>query len=164
MDARIAALKAGLRLTSDQEKNWPAFESAVLDMAKARAERWAMRQTNSPPPTPSNGCSGVPTRSVKQRQVSKNSPMLKGHSIKVSMTRRNIALRFSRRDYDHCQHYRHDRADCGENERQELHWRFPQRGNIGPRFLTSGEPSEISAASAAVCRRCKRNSSGHGLK
>ena len=26
MDARIAALKAGLRLTPDQEKNWPAFE------------------------------------------------------------------------------------------------------------------------------------------
>src|SRR6476659_10362869 len=43
-DARIAALKAGLRLTPDQEKNWPAFESAVRDMAKARAQRWAMRQ------------------------------------------------------------------------------------------------------------------------
>ena len=57
-------------------------------------------RTNSPPPTPSNGWSGVLTRSVKQRQVSKNSPMLKGHSIKVSMTRRNIVLRFSRRDYD----------------------------------------------------------------
>ena len=25
-DARIAALKAGLRLTPDQDKNWPAFE------------------------------------------------------------------------------------------------------------------------------------------
>ena len=49
MDARIAALKAGLRLTPDQEKNWPAFESAVRDMAKARAERWAMRQHEQPP-------------------------------------------------------------------------------------------------------------------
>ena len=52
MDARIAALKAGLRLTPDQEKNWPAFESAVRDMAKARAERWAMRQNEQPPADP----------------------------------------------------------------------------------------------------------------
>jgi hypothetical protein len=51
-DARIAALKAGLRLTPDQDKNWPAFESAVRDMAKARAERWAMRQKEQPPADP----------------------------------------------------------------------------------------------------------------
>ena len=51
-DARIAALKAGLRLTPDQEKNWPAFESAVRDMAKARAERWAMRQKEQSPADP----------------------------------------------------------------------------------------------------------------
>lgn len=48
MDARIAALKAGLRLTPDQEKNWPAFESAVRDMAKAHVQRWAMRQHEQP--------------------------------------------------------------------------------------------------------------------
>jgi hypothetical protein len=52
MDARIAALKAGLRLAPDQEKNWPAFESAVRDMAKARADRWAMRQNEQPPADP----------------------------------------------------------------------------------------------------------------
>jgi zinc resistance-associated protein len=38
-DARIAALKAGLRLTPDQEKNWPAFEAAVRDIAKSRMAR-----------------------------------------------------------------------------------------------------------------------------
>src|SRR5271169_191371 len=48
MDARIAALKAGLRLTPDQDKNWPAFESAVRDMAKTRADRWAMRRNEQP--------------------------------------------------------------------------------------------------------------------
>jgi zinc resistance-associated protein len=48
MDARIAALKAGLKLTSDQEKNWPTFESAIRDIAKAREERWAMRQQQQP--------------------------------------------------------------------------------------------------------------------
>jgi len=38
-DARIAALKAGLRLTPAQEKNWPALESALREIAKDRAAR-----------------------------------------------------------------------------------------------------------------------------
>lgn len=38
-DARIAALKAGLELTSDQAKNWPPFEQAVRDMAQLRIQR-----------------------------------------------------------------------------------------------------------------------------
>src|SRR5215472_3884217 len=42
-DARVAALKAGLKLTVDQEKNWPAFEQAYRDMAKQRAERMRAR-------------------------------------------------------------------------------------------------------------------------
>lgn len=40
-DAHIAALKAGLKLTPAQEKNWPAFEAALRDAAKARAARIA---------------------------------------------------------------------------------------------------------------------------
>ena len=40
-DARVAALKAGLQLTPDQEKKWPAVEQAIRDMAKARQERMA---------------------------------------------------------------------------------------------------------------------------
>jgi hypothetical protein len=40
-DARIAALKAGLRLTPEQDKNWPAFEQAVRDYSKVQAERRA---------------------------------------------------------------------------------------------------------------------------
>jgi hypothetical protein len=38
-DARIAALKTGLKLTPDQEKNWPAVESAIRDLSKARLDR-----------------------------------------------------------------------------------------------------------------------------
>jgi hypothetical protein len=38
VDARIAAVKAGLKLTPDQEKTWPAIESAVRDFAKQRIE------------------------------------------------------------------------------------------------------------------------------
>jgi hypothetical protein len=43
-DARIAALKAGLELTSDQAKNWPAFEQALRDMATLRIQRMQARQ------------------------------------------------------------------------------------------------------------------------
>ena len=37
--ARTARIKADLRLTPDQEKNWPGFESAVIDMGKRNADR-----------------------------------------------------------------------------------------------------------------------------
>lgn len=42
-DARIAALKAGLQLTPDQEKNWPAFEQAARDIVKLRLQRMQAR-------------------------------------------------------------------------------------------------------------------------
>jgi hypothetical protein len=38
-DARIAAVKAGLKLTPDQEKLWPPLEAAVRDFAKMRIDR-----------------------------------------------------------------------------------------------------------------------------
>lgn len=38
-DARIGALKAGLKLTAEQEKLWPAVEGALRDAARSRAER-----------------------------------------------------------------------------------------------------------------------------
>jgi hypothetical protein len=43
-DARVAALKAGLALTQDQEKNWAPVEQAIRDMAAARQARWAERR------------------------------------------------------------------------------------------------------------------------
>jgi len=38
-DARIAALKAGLKLSANQEKNWPAVETAIRDLVRAREPR-----------------------------------------------------------------------------------------------------------------------------
>lgn len=43
-DARIAALKAGLELTPDQAKNWPAFEGALRNMVQLRIQRMQARQ------------------------------------------------------------------------------------------------------------------------
>lgn len=40
-NARIAALKAGLELSPAQEKNWPQLETALREIAKARAARMA---------------------------------------------------------------------------------------------------------------------------
>ena len=39
VDARIAAVHAGLKLNADQEKLWPPIESAVRELAKLRIDR-----------------------------------------------------------------------------------------------------------------------------
>lgn len=51
-NARIAALKAGLELTADQEKLWPPVESAMRELAKQRAERVAARDQAAKPANP----------------------------------------------------------------------------------------------------------------
>ena len=38
LDAKLAGMKAGLRLTTDQEKLWSPFESAVKDADKSRMD------------------------------------------------------------------------------------------------------------------------------
>lgn len=39
LDAKLAGLKAGLKLTSDQDKLWPPFEAAVRDAAQLHMEQ-----------------------------------------------------------------------------------------------------------------------------
>jgi len=46
-DARIAALKAGLELTADQAKDWPAFEQALRDLAQLRIQRMQAREAGN---------------------------------------------------------------------------------------------------------------------
>ncbi len=48
VDARLAAVRAGLKLTPDQDKSWPDIESAVRDFAKQRIDQ---RATNAAPST-----------------------------------------------------------------------------------------------------------------
>lgn len=50
-DARIAGLKAGLRLNADQEKLWAPFEKALRDRAKQRADRLAAMASAGDRPT-----------------------------------------------------------------------------------------------------------------
>jgi zinc resistance-associated protein len=44
-DARVARIKARLRLTAEQEKHWPAVEAAIRDLAQERATRMHERRT-----------------------------------------------------------------------------------------------------------------------
>jgi gas vesicle protein len=44
--ARTARIKADLRLTPEQEKNWPGFESAMSDMGKRYGDRQTALQAN----------------------------------------------------------------------------------------------------------------------
>jgi hypothetical protein len=51
-DARIAGFKAGLKLTADQEKNWPAVEKSLRDFAKLRSERFSAYASADRPKDP----------------------------------------------------------------------------------------------------------------
>ena len=51
-EARLAALKAGLALTPEQEKNWPAFEQAARDYGKLRLDRMTARRDAPPSSDP----------------------------------------------------------------------------------------------------------------
>ncbi len=76
-DARIAALKAGLELTPDQAKNWPAFEQALREMAQLRIERMQAREArkqqaqNQTPTTPLERLSRRADNMVKASAVLK---------------------------------------------------------------------------------------------
>ena len=58
-EARLAGLKAGLTLTPEQEKNWPAFEQSARDVGKLRVDR--MTAMRSAPP------SNDPVERLRQR-------------------------------------------------------------------------------------------------
>jgi len=48
VDARIAEHKAALKLTPDQEKNWPAYEAGLRKLAKLRVERYQEQKSANP--------------------------------------------------------------------------------------------------------------------
>src|SRR5215470_14381993 len=92
-DARVAALKAGLKLTADQEKNWPAFEQAYRDMAKFRAERMRerferrdhARTENQSQPAGNQAAATQPTENIN--------PIERMQRAAANMTARGAALK-----------------------------------------------------------------------
>ena len=77
-DARLAALHAGLGLTADQEKNWPAFEQASREMAKLRLDRIA---------------AAVNTRRDRAPQPQSNDPADRMHRRAAAMTETGTTLK-----------------------------------------------------------------------
>src|SRR5580658_2647964 len=80
-DARIAAMKAGLELTPDQSKNWPAFEQAVRDMAQLRIQRMQEREA----------------RQAQQGQNAQGNPPGNPQGNPQAQTQRNPFERMARR-------------------------------------------------------------------
>jgi hypothetical protein len=58
-EARLAALRAGLALTPEQERYWPTFEQAARELGRLRIERMSARRDATPP--------GDPVERLRQR-------------------------------------------------------------------------------------------------
>lgn len=70
LDARIAAVHAGLKLTPDQDKLWPPVEAAVRDFAKMRRDRMAARMSargQADPQGPNQQAPDDPVARLRQR-------------------------------------------------------------------------------------------------
>lgn len=133
-DARIAALHAGLKLNAEQEKNWPAVESALRDLAKQRAERFAARASADRPADPlerlAQRAQLMESRGVALRKLADAAgPLYK--SLDEGQKHRFVLLaRLNRYGFDewrghHGAHWRH-----GPGDRQR-----------GPRGPEGGPPS-----------------------
>jgi zinc resistance-associated protein len=73
-DARVAALKAALKLTPDQEKNWPAVEQAVREIGKERiaqrhAPSAARQQRSDEPERLSERADALTTRAAALKRL-----------------------------------------------------------------------------------------------
>ena len=164
-DARIAALKAGLELTPDQAKNWPAFEQALRDMAQLRVQRMQARQAREQqaaqgqPPAP-------PFDRLAQRadNMAKTSAALKriadsGAPLYQSLTdaQKERFKKLARMLRPHHHHFAHGEGyghgwregeGYGRDGWQGRHWWRPQGPNDGPgggmhRTLDDEQDSEL---------------------
>lgn len=132
-DARIAALKAGLKLTPDQEKNWPALETALRERAKARSDRREARAQADRPTDP------VERLRMRAERMSERGASLKRladaaaplyQSLDEGQKRRFAMLaRLDGPRFGHGQHWRHH----GGGQRGMMHHRDhgPGTGDTG---------------------------------
>ena len=125
-DARIAALKAGLKLTPDQEKNWPALEQALKAAAKQRSEQYAAAHASAdrqgdPIDRLRNHADDLTTRGATLKSVADAAAPLY-QSLDDAQKRRFVALaRFEARQYArdlHRGHHQHHRGDGDDSHRR----------------------------------------------
>src|SRR5258705_7847051 len=67
LDARVAAVHAGLKLNADQEKLWPPVEAAVRDFAKLRIDRANARMNAEKNDTASAPTPADPVTRLRER-------------------------------------------------------------------------------------------------
>ena len=118
-EARIAALKAGLKLTADQEKNWPALEQALKQAAKQRSEHYAAAHASADRPADPidrlrNYADGLTTRGATLKSVADAAAPLY-QSLDEAQKRRFVTLaRFEAREYARDLHRGHHRHHGGK--------------------------------------------------
>jgi zinc resistance-associated protein len=71
LDARLAAMKAGLRLTPDQEKLWGPAESAVREMAKTMGDLRDKAKEAGKPKDPIDGMQRMAAAQIARGQALK---------------------------------------------------------------------------------------------
>jgi hypothetical protein len=107
-DARIAALKTALRLTPDQEKNWPPVEQALRDLSKERAARRQARSAAGQPVDATerlrNRADALTARAATLRRLADAEKPLYQSLDEAQKRRFNIAVRFAARR--HMEHHR----------------------------------------------------------
>lgn len=123
-DARIAALKAGLKLTPDQEKNWPALEQALKQAAQQRSEQYAAahasadRQKRDPIDRLRNHADDLATRGATLKSVADAAAPLY-QSLDDAQKRRFVTLaRFEARQYARDLHRGHHRDGDDSHHRR----------------------------------------------
>jgi hypothetical protein len=75
LDASLAGLRAGLKLTPDQDKLWPPFESAIRDATKLRMDQMAAMMDHArggmPPQTPD-----ADHKDMSQKDIGQSAPVV----------------------------------------------------------------------------------------
>ncbi|MGN6570917.1 MAG: Spy/CpxP family protein refolding chaperone [Pseudolabrys sp.] len=132
-DARVAALHAGLKLNADQEKNWPAVETALRDLAKQRSERFAARASAEKPKDPIERMSAradlMQSRGAALKKLADAAaPLYK--SLDEAQKHRFTML--ARTEHVFGGGWRHGRDHHGPRGEGWRHHRGPEGGPMGP--------------------------------
>jgi hypothetical protein len=135
-DARIAALKAGLQLTPEQEKNWPPFEEAVRDLVKLRVERMQASEAGREPQPSTNPFDRLQHRADAMTRLS---AALKGVADTGAPLYQSLSDAQKRR-FTFLAHLLRPHWMSGGGFREENSGRGGPRGMMGPE-RDDGEPN-----------------------
>jgi zinc resistance-associated protein len=126
-EARLAALKAGLMLTAEQERNWPAFEQAARDLGKLRVDQMTALRNATPSRDPvdrlrQRATAMADTSAALKKLAEATDPLYKSlddsQKRRFSMLNRLAGWRMEHfRGRDHGPRHRHARPiDGGQDE------------------------------------------------